>query len=288
MCFFAGYYLSSCTFQNDVGRTKIFSYPDPKPDSIPLTFLPGIVSTDSIDFNAAFSPDGRTFYFTRSENKRLRIYYTRFDNSWKTPVPVSFNEVDYSFADPAFSPDGKLYFISDRPENSADTIPDFDIWFVEPITDSTWSAPVNANVINSDSSEYYISFSMNSNLYFSSARAGGLGQEDIYVSRFQNGKYQSPINLGAAINTEKSEYDPGVSNDESQLVFSSSNRDDTFGGADLYLAKSSGKDWLGAVHLDGRFNTETREYCSAFSPDAKYFFFTSQKDVKWIEARHLR
>ena len=34
-------------------------YPKPLADTAAITFLPGIVSKDSIDFGSAFSPDGK-------------------------------------------------------------------------------------------------------------------------------------------------------------------------------------------------------------------------------------
>lgn len=258
------------------------------PDSTALRFLPGLVSTDSIEFNTAFSPDGRSVYFTRNEKGRLVIYSAQYsEGQWSNIRRAPFNEPGNSFADPAFSPDGKLYFISDRPRDATDTLPDYDIWFVVPM-DGSWSKPVNAATINSDSNEFYISFAHNGNLYFSSSRAGGFGEEDIYLSEFQDGQYRAPVNLGESINTEKTEYDPGISPDESKLIFSS-RRDDTFGGADLYYAKRSGPEsWRKPVHLGNQLNTPGRDYCSYFSPDSKYFFFSSDKDVKWIEVKYVK
>jgi hypothetical protein len=79
------------------------AYPASLPDSLPKIFLPGIVSKDSIDFGSAFSPDGKAFYFARSENKKSNIYVTYCkEDQWTTPVKVAFNNEKYSTADPAF------------------------------------------------------------------------------------------------------------------------------------------------------------------------------------------
>jgi hypothetical protein len=282
--------LSSCVTKSEEGRAGIgIPYPLPIPDSVALPFLPGIVSTDSVDFGSAFSLDGQSFYFTRSENKQSQIYVTRHDGEkWTTPISVSFNDANYSEADPAFAPDGKLYFISDRPRNVSDSLRDYDIWFVTPLTDGGWSKPENLERVNSDSSEFYVSFAENGNLYFSSSRAGGFGEEDVYVSRWVNARYSVPENLGAAINSDKSEYDPCLSHQEDLIVFTSPNREDTFGKGDLYVAKLVGnKNWSQAVHLGNSFNTKTREYCAYFSPDARYFFFSSEGNVKWVASKTL-
>ena len=265
-------------------------YPEPLPDSLALTFLPGKVSKDGIDFNSAFSPDGKSYYFTRSENRRWTIYVITHDGAqWSEPVVAPFSKDKYSVADPAFAPDGKLYFISNRPKTAKDTLSDFDIWYVKPLADGQWSAPENLSVVNSDSAEYYISFAANGNMYLGSARVGGFGMEDIYISRYVNGQYTKPQNLGPAINSEYSEHDPCISPDEDFMVFKSESRPDGYGEADLYGTKL-GKDkrWLKGVNMGKPFNTNTYEYCAYLSPDSKYFFFSSERDVKWISADFLR
>jgi Tol biopolymer transport system component len=265
-------------------------YPLPLPDSIALPFLPGIVSKDSRDFNAAFSPDGKSFYFSRSDSGQLKIYVTHHDGTnWTAPILSSFAGATSSEADPAFAPDGKLYFISDRPKDQSDSLADYDIWFVTPLSDSGWSEPENLTSINSDSSEFYISFSANGNLYFSSSRKGGFGEEDIYVSKLRDDQYLAPENLGEAINSKRSEYDPCISSNEDLIIFTSSNREDSFGAGDLYCANlSDDKIWRKAINLGEPFNTKTRDYCAYLSPESRYFFFSSDGDVKWIDAQFLK
>lgn len=265
------------------------SYPQPLPDSVPLAFLPGIVSTDSLDFNAAFSPDGKSFYFARSIQKRSRLFVTHHtDSCWTEAEPVAFTASTYAEADPAFAPDGNLYFISNRPKDQSDTIHDYDIWFVSPLADGSWSAPQNLEAVNTDSAEYYVSFSKGGNLYFASSREGGFGEEDIYLSRWDGRRYTTPQNLGAAINTEKSEYDPCISGNEDLIIFTSSNRVDSFGAGDLYYARRNNNAWRLAVNLGKNFNTPTREYCPYFSPDTTFFFFTSKNDIKWVSVKSLK
>ena len=264
-------------------------YPQPFPDSTTLAFLPGLVSIDSFDFNATFSPDGKSFYFSRALNGRPSIFVTHYSlRKWAEPVLVSTPGTNYSDADPAFGPDGKLYFISDRPINASDTTDDFDIWFSSPVDNGGWSAPENMRTVNSDSNEFYISFSEKGNMYFASSRKGGLGEEDIYVSRLINGQYTTPDNLGAAVNSPKSEFDPGISPKEDLLIFASSGRDDSYGAADLYYAKTdnNGK-WQQAGNLGGNINTKSRDFCPSLPPGSKYFFFSSERDVKWVSTRYL-
>ncbi|HEY0652032.1 MAG TPA: hypothetical protein VGD65_02850, partial [Chryseosolibacter sp.] len=147
----------------------------------------------------------------------------------------------------------------------------------------------NFGAVNSDSSEYYVSFCANGNLYFGSSRPGGYGQEDIYVSHYVNGAYTNPENLGSKINSPQSEHDPCISPDERLIVFKSENREDGFGEADLYFSTVDDKrSWNAAQNLGAEINTKSYEYCPYFSPDGKYFFFSSQCDIMWIDMQALR
>lgn len=263
------------------------NYPLPLPDSGAARFLPGMVSSDSLDFNAAFSPDGNRFYFSRSAKGKWIIYVTeRIDGAWANPVPAPFNEPEYSQADPFITPDGTLFYISNRPQHSGDTTKDFDIWMIHPQDDGTWSTPENLQVVNSDSSEYYVSLAANGNLYFASTREGSIGSHDIYVSRRVNGSYATPENLGPAINTEFMEHDPMIAPDEQFLIFTSVDRPDSYGSADLYYAlRDDDGAWSSARNMGKQFNTPTYEYCSYLTPDNRYLFYSSEYDVKWISTR---
>ena len=271
----------------DTSRPTI-AYPVPLPDSVPLKFMPGTVTSDNLDFNSAYSPDGKSFYFCRSENSKWVIYVTKFEgNTWSTPSPADFYDARYSEADPVFAPDGSLYYISNRPRNEADTLKDHDIWKVKPTGENQWSEPLNISIVNSDSNEFYISFAANGNLYFASSRQGGFGQEDIYISHYENNPYAQPVNVGAEINSQGSDHDPLIDENERFLIFTSSDRKDSFGQADLYVAKRRGKKWEYAVNLGERFNTPTYEYCPYVSPDNRFFFYSSESDVKWVKADYI-
>lgn len=267
------------------GKTKQadIQYPNPLPDSIALTYLPKLVSSDSFDFNACFSPDGNSYYFTCKESGKTLIYQITHDGTnWTSPKLTSFTDTAWSQADPAFTPDGKLYFISNRPKDLNDTLRDFDIWVTSPIENNGWSAPENFSIVNSDSNEYYISFTKTGDLFLGSSRLGGYGQEDIYVSEFVNNQYTSPHNLGPHVNSDKSEFDPFISSDGTFVIFASSKHDDSLGGTDLYVSKFEKGEWTKAINLGNKINTSTRDFCPYISPDGKYFFFSSNADVKWI------
>jgi Tol biopolymer transport system component len=282
--YFVLFLLTSCAPEKE----NHTSYPTPSPDSVALPFLPGIVSSDSLDFNAAFSPDGKTFYFCRAKNGKWDIYQVSLTTKDKYTITLApFSEKQYSQADPFILPNGTIYYISNRPKDERDTIRDYDIWKVRPNNDGTWSLPENIEGVNTDSTEYYVSLAENGNLYFASTRQGGYGGLDLYVSKLANGKYTIPENLGASINTATDEHDPLITHDEQSIIFTSYNRPGGYGEADLYYSTKKNGQWLPAQNMGKRFNTPTYEYCPNFSPDGKYFFYSSEYDVKWIDSDYL-
>jgi Tol biopolymer transport system component len=251
-------------------------------------FLPGIVSSDSLEFNTAFSPDGNSFYFTRSVNKRSQLYVTtRTGNEWSTPTRLTFSNTNYSDADPAFSPAGELYFISNRPTHPNDTIKDYDIWKVTQVNSGQWSQPILVKELNSPEDEYYISFTQKGDACFSSSRKGGYGEEDIYFSEYRNNAFSEPENMGSTINTSHSEYDPFITANGQALIFTSSGRADSFGKADLYWSIRTKRGWQKIDHFDEVINTPTRDYCPYVSQDKKYIFYSSSGDVKVIGISNL-
>jgi hypothetical protein len=261
------------------------AYPSPTPDSIALPYMPGIVCSDSLDFNAAFSPDKQSFYFTRRLKKWVMMEMHYDGMKWSAPVPAPFADTAYAEADATFGPDGAVYFISNRPRKAGDAPADYDIWRRRWLANGGWSEPENVAAINSDSTEYYISFAGNGNLYFASFRTGGFGEGDIYVSKLVNGQYTKPENLGPAINSPLTEHDPCISSKEDYLVFTAADRKEGFGEADLYGSTNiGGHGWCKAANLGKRVNTPTYEYCSYFSPDGQYLFFSSEYQVKWVKA----
>jgi hypothetical protein len=278
--------MSACADRKENVR---IAYPTPFPGAMAKKFLPGIVCSDSLDFNSAFSSDGKIFYFARTIGGKWQILQSQYDGAeWSSPVIAPFSEKEYSQADPFFTDDGSVYYISNRPRTVNDTLPDFDIWVVHPLKQGGWSAPENVEVVNSDSAEYYVSLSKNGNLYFASARAGGYGLHDIYMSRFVDGKHQQPENLGPEINAVESDHDPLISPDERTLIFTSENRKDSFGEADFYYSmRTPDGRWAAAQNMGKLYNTSTYEYCPNYSPDLKYFFFSSEYDVKWISVEAL-
>ena len=67
-----------------------------------------------------------------------------------------------------------------------------DLRFLPEQPDLDWSNPTNmGNIINSERNEFYPSIAENGNLYFTANNNDSKGKDDIYISIFKEGKYQS-------------------------------------------------------------------------------------------------
>ena len=148
--------------------------------------LPTAVNTLYDEGSCAFSPDGRTMYFTRcrwdATFPRLAEIYssTRSDAAWSVAqiCPVSRDTLT-SFAHPAVSPDGKyLYFVSNMPGGQGG----LDIWRSE-MTSHGFGAMENLGPdVNTPGNEMFPTFRPNGDLYYSSNGKVGMGGLDLYCA----------------------------------------------------------------------------------------------------------
>jgi len=164
---------------------------------------------------SAFSVNEDTLYFTRNEYLttqkdprgkavvRLKIYYTTFANGeWQKEKLLPVNQPDYSSGHPAIAPDGKLYFVSDDPKGFGGT----DIYFTQRVN-GNWSLPENLGpAINTPGNEMFPFIDSNGDLYFASNTHPGLGGLDVFQSKYADGRFASPKNLGFPINSSRDDF----------------------------------------------------------------------------------
>jgi Tol biopolymer transport system component len=256
-------------------------------------FMDGVISTeDGPEMNAGFSSDGREFYYCGLHKDNWTIFVTREeDGRWTEPEPLPFTS-DYTDRDFTISPDGRrIYFGSNRPRTEGSPkLERLDIVFTERSAEGLWSEPRNVgSIVNTEYSENYPSVAANGNLYFFSCREDGFGGCEIYMAKLGKDGYESPRNLGEAINSEKNDWDAYIAPDESYIIFSSQERADTVGGQDLYISyRAEDGTWTPAINMGRRVNSESGEICPSVSLDRKYFFFTSRRrgkaDIFWMTA----
>ena len=269
-------------------KTQAKYFNQPPPGMISTIFAPGIVSTPESEFGSVFSKNGNEFFYSVDDSGKYEIRTMKFaSKAWTSPEKLLVDDV-YSYNDPFLSPDEKrLYFVSNLPLSGTGDKKDFDIWYIERQGDE-WSKPINAGPsVNSKKNEYYVSFTKNGNLYFSSAvnDVDNKDDYDIYVSKNVKGELQPAVRLDSAINTPHYEGDVFVAYDESYLIFCG-NRPGTFGRGDLFISfKNANGTWTKAKNMGKAINGERTEYCPVVSHDGKYLFFTTKGDIKWVDAR---
>lgn len=123
---------------------------------------------------------------------------------------------------------------------------------------SDWSEPINLGpTVNSELNDFSPAMSKDGlSLYFTSARTGGFGGDDIYVSQraSSDDPWGPPVNLGPTINTSFADRDPAFSRD-GHLMFFATTRTGGFGGFDIWVSRR--------VHTNDDFAWQTPENLGA-------------------------
>ncbi|REH56567.1 WD40 repeat protein [Tenacibaculum gallaicum] len=249
----------------------------------PELFLPELFNglPNVRDFSMSKNQD--EFYFTvesYAKEYSFIAYSKKVNGKWQKPETVSFSG-QYKDLEPFLSPDGlKLFFASNRKNNTSNEVKkDMDIWYVsrKSLSDN-WSNPINVGAtINTSANEFYPSVTKKGDLFFTAGYENSKGKEDIYVSRFINGKYTTPTPLGSGVNSEKYEFNAFVAPDESFIIFTSYGRKDDLGRGDLYISrKGNSNEWLPAKHLTN-INSKKLDYCPFVDLVNNKIYYTTSK-----------
>jgi hypothetical protein len=252
-----------------------------QPPVSPEIVATNMISTGLSERDFALSPDGKEIFYTLQSPQQGMIQSIlqikkQANGRWSKPEVAPFAG-KYSDLEPAFTADGKkLFFASNRPVSGTE-IKDFDIWVVEK-ENGKWGEPKNIGApVNTAADEFYPSITKSGNLYFTAAYKNAVGKEDIYLAKWENGKYSEPAPMDTAVNSKMYEFNAFVSPDEDFIIFTAYGRKDDKGRGDLYMSikDASGK-WQPAKNLVS-LNSEKPDYCPFVSFDKKILFFTSER-----------
>jgi Tol biopolymer transport system component len=127
---------------------------------------------------------------------------------------------------------------------------------------SDWSPPTNLGPgVNSAAEDFAPHSSKDRlSLYFASTRPGGLGGEDLWLSKRSStdAPWGEPVNLGSIINTAANERSPGLSRDGRHLYFATT-RPGGSGGFDIWVSwRHDTLDdfgWQPPLNLGSQFNS---------------------------------
>lgn len=221
-------------------------------ESVAYPELTGLEPPTDISIGWTFTPDGLTVFWTgwngrwgapRTSLKTIYVSHWR-KGRWTAPVAAPFSG-QFNDDDPYVSPDGRcVLFSSDRPAPEPGLGGGYDIWSyaLSGETGLQWLP------ISSADNDYSPVVTAAGNVYFTSGRAGSLGQADIYRVACREVSCGSVQRLDEAVNSRWGEWNLWVSADEQDMLFESSGRPTNLSAAgDLYYSYQSAAGWTPAI-----------------------------------------
>jgi outer membrane protein OmpA-like peptidoglycan-associated protein/tetratricopeptide (TPR) repeat protein len=138
-------------------------------------------------------------------------------------------------------------------------------------------APQNlGDSINTSSSEYFPSISIDGNKIIFTRLIGGRN-EDFYGSIRTGNTWRKAVPLSGDINTPENEGAQNVSQDGNWLFFTGCQRGDGFGSCDIYMSYLTENGWSEPFNLGNTINTDQWESQPSISPDKRDLYFASRR-----------
>ena len=237
------------------------------PGTTPELFAPDVVSTnDLIEMGCTWTPDGREFYFSRSETSDIGSNWAIWgmqekDGVWSKPQMVAFTGVYRDFA-PFITPDGK-YMIFYRMSSEKNETRQGS-WVVER-TGGAWGEP------RFFADAYCLTTKDFRTFYFTTERSEETSK-DLGLMTLDKGVFSEPMKLEGELNSEEWEAHGSISHDGSFILFDRVKR--TF-----VSFRKDDDTWTRGYDLGGTF------HIPSVSPDGKYMFFESNHDIYWVDAK---
>jgi outer membrane protein OmpA-like peptidoglycan-associated protein len=190
------------------------------------------------DATSGLSPDGHTLFVFKGDEGNGDIFVSTLGSKgWSTPTSLgkNINTNDHE-SSASLSPDGNtLFFVSDRKGGMGLR----DIYYTKyDEKKKAWGEAINMGApVNSIYDEEGVWMHPDGKtLYFSSKGNGSMGGYDIFYSRYENGVWDQPVNLGYPINSADDDVFIEMSASGLTLYYASFKRDG-LGEKDIYSAR---------------------------------------------------
>jgi hypothetical protein len=108
----------------------------------------------------------------------------------------------------------------------------------------------------------------------------------VVVYPWTGDRYGAPQRLGGGVNSPAVADHAYIAPDESYILFDSPVRPGGQGGyGDFYVCfKKSNGAWGEALNLGDDVNTPTTNFGPMVTPDGKYIFYCTRRDIYWVSA----
>jgi len=253
------------------GQTKLPTLEGPylgqkPPDSSPIPFGFGTISTEGYEYNGVFTPDMKEFYYISAEKgtrQQNLIVYRKKENKWNGEV------MSKRLGQQTISPDGDIMHLGRRYLKR---------------NGNGWSERKNLDLPFRDILIMRLT-SSSSGTYFFDTWDENNKEYPIRYSRLINGKYEKPKELSKEINNGTQLNHPFIAPDESYLIWDAI-REGGYGDSDLYISyRQEDGSWGKAINLGEEVNTSAWDAAGYVTPDGKYFLYTSNEDIYWVSTQ---
>jgi len=250
--------------------------------------VPGSAGTD---LGPTLSPDGLSLYFASNRpggSGGLDLYVSNrptAGGAWGVPAnlgPTINTAASESLA--SFTPDGHwMYFGS---AGRADTLGGMDLYrsFRADVHDDFgWQTPVNlgpnVNTASDENAPSYVDNGGSPQLYFGSAKPGGLGLADLYLSSRQADGSWGPAAALTELSSGANDNRPNVREDGLQILFYSDRSAGGLGSSDIWVSTraTTAAPWGTPVNLGAPVNSAASEQHPFLTADGRTLFFTSNR-----------
>jgi Tol biopolymer transport system component len=253
----------------------------------PTIFAPGEISGPANDGAPTFTPDGRTAFFERSNDKWSIIVTSDLREGHWSPAAVASFSGPMSDQQPALSPDGRtLIYVSMRrevlPDSGGKAVPAAHLWRVTH-TGGGWSLPVELPVTENISRRVFKpSIAANGDLFFMSDDGPGAPAAPkwrLYRSQMLRGEYASARSLSFS-DGRFADVDPAIAPDQSYLIFSSRDRPPMNDGHEhLFVTFAHDGRWTSPIPLRYPDDQGYDDGEAQISPDGETLFFISGRSA---------
>jgi hypothetical protein len=147
----------------------------------------------------------------------------------------------------------------------------------------SWSKPKSIEIPGLDIEGSFYSFHINKEenaIIISYLGPNSEGEEDLYVSLLENGKWSTPKSLGDAINSSGFEISPFLSKNSDTLFFSSNGLGGE-GDADIFYAikqNNSWFEWSEPINIGAKINSP--KFDAYFTMSDRFLYWSSNREAQ--------